>query len=111
MEMRCKKLQPWLTDVTVDQIDQRPHGALWPPRVVLLIGSPGGGQDIADQRGREGEGQIGANPPVAPRHRAETMRQPLRDPPLHPARRDRDDLSLDRIRQRIREDPAQGVNE
>jgi len=103
--------QPRLSERTGDDLEQRPGRPVGEPWILGGIDARGDGHDIAQQALGEWELHPGADPVPAAGTRAQLPRQPLGQPPLHPAGRDRDDLSRERIGQRGREQPAERLRE
>ena len=95
----------------VDDLQERPHRPGGVPGVVVG-GHPrgaldGGGHHLAGG----GEGDVRAHAVAPPRRRAEPVRQAVREPALHPARRHRDDLGGERVRRRLGDEVGQRVGQ
>jgi hypothetical protein len=102
-EMAGQRGQPGLAHRVPDHVDQRPHRPLGPPRIPLGVDPGGGRHRVADHPTREGEADVGAD--------AERRGHALGQPPLHPARRHRDDLGRERVRERVGQDGAQAFDQ
>ena len=106
-----QQLHPRLAQALVDDVEQRPHGPLGEPRVRLRIHARRRRHRRADEPPGRGELHVGADPVRAAVRGAEPRGQLLRDPALHAPRRDRDDLSRERVVGRRGEQRAQRLDE
>jgi hypothetical protein len=103
--------QPRLVQAPVDDVEQRPDRALGQPRVRLGLDAGGGGHGVRDEPPRRREADVRAHPVGAAGARAEASCHPLRQPPLHPARRDGDDLGRERVGQRLGQQVAERLDQ
>ena len=103
LQVLGQRRQPRLLERAVDDIEQRPHEPLGQPRVALRV-DPGRGRDRpGGEAAGEREVHVGAD--------SEADREPLRQPALHAARGDGDDLGGERVGGRLREQRAERGDE
>ncbi len=87
-------------DALVDDLQQRPHGPLRTPRVLLGVDTAPPPTASATTAAGDGNATPAHTPSPRPRRRTQPVRQPLRQPPLDALGRNRDDLVGERIVQR-----------
>ena len=110
-EVAREDVQPRFLQALADDLEQRPHGALRRPRVMLGV-DPGRGRDgVAREPARERELDVRADAVGAAGRRAEARRHPLRQPALHPAGRDGDDVGRERVGQRVGQQPPERLGQ
>ena len=103
--------QPRLLQALADDLEQRPHGPLRQPRVLLGVDPRRGRDGVAGEPARERELDVRADAVGAAGRRAEARRHPLRQPALHPAGRDGDDVGRERIGQRLGQQAAERLDQ
>ncbi len=96
-EVAGQQRHPGFAGLLVDQLQQRPHRSFRPPGILGAVDAGGLGQHVAHQPAREGELDIGAHAVVPACRRAHGRRDPMGEPPLDPAGRDRDHLGIEGI--------------
>ena len=99
--------QPRLAEAAVDDLQQRPDRPLGQPRVGLRVDARGRGDRGLREPPRRREVDVRADAVRAPGRSAQARRQALRQPPLHPARGDGDDLGRERVGRRHGEQLAE----
>jgi hypothetical protein len=110
-EMIGERLQPRLAQRRVDDLQQRPHGPLRPPRVRVGVDARGGRDRVGDQPSGRREVDVRAHAVGPARRRAQAGRHALAEPALHAARGHGDDLARERIRERIGQQRREGGDE
>jgi hypothetical protein len=110
-EVRGEQVHPRLGQAFVDDLEQRPHRSLRQPRVLVGIDAGRCGHGIPDEPPRGREVDVRAHAVGRTRGRTEPRRELLRDPPLHAAGRDGDDLGRERIVRRRREQRPKRLDE
>ena len=110
-EVDPQAAQPRLVEALADDLEQRPDGACRRPRVGVGV-DPGRGRDgVADEPVREGELDVRAHAVGAAGRRAEAGGEALREPALHPSRRDGDDVGREGVGQRIGQEAAECLDQ
>ena len=109
--MSGKALEPRLVQAAIDDLEQRPHGALGQPGVGVGVDPRGRRDRIADQPPRRREADVRAHPVGPPGRRTEPVGHPLREPALHPARGNGDDLGRERVGGRLGQQRAERLDE
>ena len=110
-EMLGEQGQPGFLQALVDDVEQRPDGALGPPRIRLGIDAGRRGHRVAHEAEREREAHVRADAVGAVGRRAQAGREALGDPALDTARRHGHDLGRERVGGRLGEQVAQGLDE
>ena len=110
---RCvgEAAQPRLVQRGVDDLQQRPHQPLGQPRVGVGLDPGRDGHRLVGQPPRRRELHVRAHPVGAAGGCAQPGREPLGEPALHAARRHRDQLGRERIRERLRQQRGEGAHE
>ena len=102
-QMRRQARQPRLPQTPIHHLEQSPNRPLRQPRIRIRLDPRRRRHRIPDEPARRREVDVRAHPITPPIARPEPIRHPLREPPLHPARRHGDDLRDERISHRIDE--------
>ena len=103
--------QPRLVQALADDVEQWPDGALRLPRVRFGIDARRGRDGVAGEPARERELDVRADAVEAAGRRAEARRHPLRQPALHPAGGDGDDVGRERVGQRVGQEAAERLDQ
>ncbi len=96
-QMAGQRCAPGLIQALVDDGQYRPGERVHRPGIVLGVEVQRRGKDRGDHTLRGGETHPGAYPRLAVRTGPQVVREPLREPPLHPAGGDGDHLGPERI--------------
>ncbi len=110
-EVHRKHGQPRLRERLVDDLQKAPRRPLRQPRIDGGIDRARRRDRVGDQAMRSRKHDVRAHPVGPLRARAQDRRHPLRQPPLHPPSRHGDDLGVQRICERAREDVGEPVGE
>ena len=105
-EMSSKRGKPRLIEAAINNLNQRPNSPLRKPRIPLRIDPRSSRNSVADQPPRRRKLNVGANTVGPTITGAKSNGHPLGKPPLHTARRHRNDISGERIGKRIGEQGA-----
>ena len=105
-EVRRQRCAPGLPHRVVDHLEQRPDHAVGVPGVVALLAEQHGHQGV-----RAEEPDTGADPVASAAADTEPVREPLREPALHAARRHHHDLFGERVVERRRQQVTQAVRQ
>ena len=100
---RCaaRLVEPRLPQTPINNLEQSPNRPLRQPRIRISLDPRRRRNRVPDEPPRRRELDVRAHPIAPPVPRPEPIRHPLRQPPLHAARRHGDDLRRERIGQRI----------
>ena len=110
-EVAGQRVEPRLAERGVDDLEERPHRPGGHPGVGVALHTGGGGHRPPDEGPGIGEVDVGAHPVGPAGGGAEPGRQPLREPPLHPAGWDGHHLGGHRVVERFEYDIAEGGHE
>jgi hypothetical protein len=102
-EVIGQRRQPRLVQRLVDDLQERPHRPLRPPRVLVGVDPGRDRHGVGDHPPGRREVDVRAHAVVPARRHPEAGRHALAQPPLHAPRRHRHDLAGERIGQRVRE--------
>ena len=110
-EMRGQARQPRLPQTPIHHLEQSPNRPLRQPRIRIRLDPRRRRHRIPDEPPRRREVHVRAHPIAPPIPRPEPIRHPLREPPLHAARRHGDDLRRERIGQRVGQQRAKRLDQ
>jgi hypothetical protein len=110
-KMSGQACQPRLHQTRIHHLEQSPNRPLRQPMIRIRL-DPGRRRNrIPNEPSRRREVHVRAHPIIPPIPRSEPIRHPLREPPLHTARRHGDDLVSERIGQRDGKQRAERLDE
>ena len=104
-------VEPRLTERGVDDLEERPDGPGRHPGIGVALHTRGGRHSPADQRRRIGKVDVCAHAVGPAGCGAEPGREPLAQPPLHPAGGNAYDLGDHRVVERVDDDVAEGCHQ